>query len=67
MKYKLIIILIINTCFFSCKNWQVVQELESNKYHIYNVRKKHAEIIETNKKLEIEKLYKKSSLEIIKN
>ena len=49
----------------SCKSWEVVQKLEINTYHIYNTRTKSVEVISTKKKLEIGKLYSKSSLDII--
>tara|TARA_Y100001972_G_scaffold121913_1_gene166665 strand:- start:256 stop:513 length:258 start_codon:yes stop_codon:yes gene_type:complete len=75
MKYKLLILLsyifygfiiyILINSITSCKSWEVVQELDINTYHIYNKKKKSVEVISTRKKLEIGKLYKKSSLEIL--
>mgnify|MGYP001158536306 CR=1 FL=1 len=60
-----ILIYSISSCLSSCKSWQVIQELDINTYHIYNPKKKSAEVISTKKKLEIGKIYRKSNLEII--
>ena len=66
MKYNIIILFfILSTLLNSCKSWEVVQELEINTYHIYNKRSKSVEVISTRKKLEIGKVYSKSSLGII--
>ena len=65
MKYRILIIFLVIFFITSCKSWEVVQKLEINTYHIYNTRTKSVEVISTKKKLEIGKLYSKSSLDII--
>lgn len=41
----------------SCSKYKLIQEIDTNKYHLYNEKKGSVEIIETDKKLEVGKFY----------
>ena len=47
----------------SCKNWEVVQEIDVNCYHLYNVKTKKVNVLLTKEKLEVGKLYNLKSIE----
>ena len=50
-----------------CKNYEVVQEVQLNLYHLQNPKNKKVQIILTKDKLEVGKLYRLKQINIIKD
>ncbi len=49
----------------SCKNWEVVQELDVHIYHLQNTRSKKVEVIVTKDVLNVGKSYRLKSIKQI--
>ncbi len=47
----------------SCKNWEVVQEIDVNCYHLHNIKTKKVNVLLTKEKLEVGKLYNLKNIE----
>ncbi len=64
MKHMLYIILFMSLSIWSCKKYQVIQEVRVNMYHLHNP-KHGVEVILTHDTLEIGKWYKINRLNTI--
>ena len=52
-----IIFFLAAVCLYGCANYQVVQEVQLNMYHLENPKTKKIQVILTEEKLEIGKFY----------
>lgn len=60
-----IIVMIFIALFNSCKNFEVVSELDVHLYHLQNPKTKRVEVIVTEQKLEVGKFYRLKSIKQI--